>query len=139
MARSLNKCLFIGNLTKDPEVREVGTTSVAKFSMALNKTWKDKSSGEYKNSVEYADFELWGVAATIFGDRASKGSQVFVEGEFTQQTWEDKDGNPRKSVVFKVMPNSWEVFGKRSASSENEGSSSSQTQNQQTVEDEIPF
>lgn len=135
MARSLNKTFFRGNLTKDVEVRQAGTTNVAKFSLALNESWKDKTTGEYKNSVEYADFELWGVAAPVFAEKTSKGDLVFVEAKYTQQSWEDKEGNPRKSTIFRVQPGSWEVFGRQSASKQ---SGESESQNQEQTE-EIPF
>lgn len=136
MSKSLNKVQLIGNLTKDVEVRDVNATHVAKFSLALNETWKD-ASGEYKESVEYADCEMWGKVAPVFEGLASKGTKVYVEGKYTQQTWEDKEGNSRKSTVFKINPSSWILLTNKD--SQKVSGSQTEENTESEVEDEIPF
>lgn len=82
--------MALGNVTNDPEIRQVGENEVAKFSIAVN---------GYKDSVEYFDLEWWkpnGAMAYV-----AKGTPVFVEGELQTQKWE-KDGQKRSKVVIKV-------------------------------------
>jgi single-strand DNA-binding protein len=80
----------LGNVTNDPEIRPVGESEVAKFSVAVN---------GFKDSVEYFDLEWWnpnGAMAYV-----QKGSPILVEGELQTQSWE-RDGVKRKKTVVKV-------------------------------------
>ena len=84
------KFMALGNVTKDPEIRQVGENEVAKFSIAVN---------GFKDSVEFFDLEWWkpnGALAYV-----AKGTPVFVEGELQTQKWE-KDGVQRSKIVVKV-------------------------------------
>ena len=56
---SYNLVILKGNLTRDPELREVGDTTVTKFNVATNETWTDKS-GEKREEVCFTDAEAWG-------------------------------------------------------------------------------
>ena len=97
----------LGRLTKDPVVKQVGETTVCRFSMAFSKKIKDK---EY---TDFFDFELWGRAGEVVNEYCQKGDQLFVSGEPRQERWE-KDGQARSSVLFRV--NDFRlVSGKRDA------------------------
>lgn len=85
----------LGRLTKDPVVKQVGETTVCRFSMAFSKKIKDK---EY---TDFFDFELWGRAGEVVNEYCQKGDQLFVSGEPRQERWE-KDGQARSSVLFRV-------------------------------------
>lgn len=84
------KFVCLGNVTGDPDIRSVGDSEVAKFSLAVN---------GYKDSVEYFDCEWWKPNGAI--GYVSKGTPLLVEGELQTQRWE-KDGQKRSKIVVKV-------------------------------------
>ena len=89
--------MLIGNLGKAPEVRrlENGNT-VAKFSIATNESWKDKS-GEWQTQTEWHDIVVWGKLAEK-AETLDKGATLYVEGKLTHRTWDDKEGSKRKTT-----------------------------------------
>lgn len=90
-----NKAILIGNLGKDPDIRhlESGVT-VAKFPVATNENYKDKS-GEWKQITTWHDIVAWrGLAEKVERD-LKKGSLVFVEGKITSRKYQDKEGIDR--------------------------------------------
>jgi len=88
---SVNKVILVGNLGGDPEVRAVGETSVANFSLATTEVWKDKS-GEKCERTEWHKITVWGKQGESCGKYLSKGRQVYVEGILQTRDYEDKDG-----------------------------------------------
>jgi single-strand DNA-binding protein len=95
MAMSLNKAQLIGNLTRDPEVRQTPNgTTVATFSIATNFTWKDQS-GQKQEKAEFHNVVAWGKLAEICGQYLTKGRKVFLEGRIQTRDWEGDDGVKR--------------------------------------------
>lgn len=95
MAMSLNRVQLIGNLTRDPEVRQIpGGQSVASFSIATNFTWTDQS-GQRQEKVEFHNLVAWRKLAEICGQYLKKGMKVFVEGRLQTRDWEGEDGQKR--------------------------------------------
>ncbi|MDR1529360.1 MAG: single-stranded DNA-binding protein [Burkholderiales bacterium] len=93
---SVNKVILIGNLGRDPEMRyTTGGDAVANFSIATTDQWKDKSSGEKKESTEWHRIVLFGRTAEIAGEYLKKGRPVYIEGRLQTRKWTDKDGNDR--------------------------------------------
>ena len=92
---SVNKCLFIGNLTADPEIRTMPNgEQVANFSIALNEKYKAKD-GNIVENVEYVRIVLYRRLAEIAGQYLSKGSQVYIEGRLKTRKWQDSNGQDR--------------------------------------------
>ena len=92
---SLNKCLFIGNLTADPEIRTMPNgEQVANFSIALNEKYKAKDGNIIEN-VEYVRIVLYRRLAEIAGQYLHKGSQVYIEGRLKTRKWQDSNGQDR--------------------------------------------
>lgn len=92
---SLNKCLFIGNLTADPEIRTMPNgEQVANFSIALNEKYKAKD-GNIVENVEYVRIVLYRRLAEIAGQYLAKGSQVYIEGRLKTLKWQDGNGQDR--------------------------------------------
>ncbi len=86
MARSLNKVLLIGNLTRDPELRYTPQgTAVATFSIATNRQWKTES-GDQKDEAEFHRIVAWDKLAEICSKMLKKGSRTFVEGRLQTRT-----------------------------------------------------
>ena len=100
----MNKCLFTGNLTRDPEVKYTsGGTAVANIGLACNEKWKD-SNGETKERVSFLDMVAWGRTAEVLGEYCKKGQKILVETKAEQQTWDDKDtGDKRSKIVFNIQ------------------------------------
>lgn len=92
---SVNKCLFIGNLTADPEIRTMPNgEQVANFTIALNERYKAKD-GNIVENVEYVRIVLYRRLAEIAGQYLTKGSQVYVEGRLKTRKWQDNNGQDR--------------------------------------------
>ena len=101
-ARSLNKVLLIGNLTRDPEMRYTNSgTPVVTFGMATNKSWKD-SSGETKELAEFHNLVAWNKMAEICQQLLAKGMKVYIEGSLNTRSWEGDDGVTRYKTEIRV-------------------------------------
>ena len=96
---SLNKCLFIGNLTADPEIRTMPNgEAVANISVATSESWTDKNTGERREVTEWHRIVLYRRLAEIAGQCLRKGSQVYVEGRLKTRKWQDNNGQDRYST-----------------------------------------
>ncbi len=94
----VNKVTLIGNLGRDPEIRHLESGAVvAKFSIATNENYKDKS-GEWQSQTEWHDVVVWRSLAERAEQSLKKGAMVYLEGKLTHRKWEDKEGNPRKTT-----------------------------------------
>ncbi|MFK7935165.1 MAG: single-stranded DNA-binding protein [Saprospiraceae bacterium] len=94
----INKVTLIGNLGSDPEVRRLENGAVvARFSVATNENYKDKS-GEWQTQTEWHDVVAWRYLAEKAERELKKGKLVFIEGKLTHRKWQDKDGNNRKNT-----------------------------------------
>ena len=97
MARSLNQVTLMGNLTRDPELRQTPTgQSVTSFSLALNRSYKD-AGGEWQEATDYIDIVCWGPLAERVAQYLSKGRRCLVQGRLQSRSWE-QDGQKRNKV-----------------------------------------
>ena len=92
---NLNKVMIIGNLTRDPEVRNTPSgQSVASFAVATNLIWTDQS-GQRQEKVEFHNVVAWRRLADICGQYLKKGSKVYIEGRLQTTDWTGQDGVKR--------------------------------------------
>ncbi|MCA9333005.1 single-stranded DNA-binding protein [Candidatus Saccharibacteria bacterium] len=97
MARSLNQVTIMGNLTRDPELRQTPNgQSVCSFSLALNRSYKD-SSGEWQEATDYIDVVAWATLAERVTQYLAKGRRCLVQGRLQSRSWE-QDGVKRSKV-----------------------------------------
>lgn len=97
MARSLNQVTLMGNLTRDPELRQTPTgQNVTSFSLALNRSYKD-SNGEWQEATDYIDIVCWGPLAERVSQYLSRGRRCLVQGRLQSRSWE-QDGQKRSKV-----------------------------------------
>lgn len=97
MARSLNQVTLMGNLTRDPELRQTPNgQSVVSFSLALNRSYRDQG-GEWQEATDYIDIVAWGPLAERVGQYLSKGRRCLVQGRIQSRSWE-QDGQKRNKV-----------------------------------------
>jgi single-strand DNA-binding protein len=94
MAGSVNKVILVGNLGRDPEIRNLQDgTKVANLSVATSESWRDKTTGERREKTEWH-------RVVIFNDRLTdvvekylkKGSKIYVEGALQTRKWTDQSG-----------------------------------------------
>lgn len=118
----LNKAIIIGNLTRDPELKALPSGSkVVNFSVATNRTWKDKD-GAKQEDVEFHSVVAFGRTAELVAQYLKKGSQALVEGRIQTRSWEGKDGE--KKYRTEVVAESVQ-FGSRPAGSRQENAAGS--------------
>lgn len=97
MARSVNQVTLMGNLTRDPEVRQTpGGQSVCSFSLALNRAYKDKSD-QWVEATDFIDVVAWGPLGERVAQYLSKGRRALVQGRLQSRAWE-QDGQKRSKV-----------------------------------------
>lgn len=103
MAFSLNRAQVIGNLTRDPEVRQTsGGQMVASFGVATSSRWMDKASGQYQEKTEFHNIVVWGRLAEVAQQYLKKGRKVFVEGRLQTHDWESEEGVKRNRTEIIV-------------------------------------
>ncbi len=89
----MNKCFFIGNLTRDPELQQTGSgVSLCRFSIAVNRAYAN-ANGE--RETDFINIVAWRGLAENCGKFLTKGSKVCVVGQMQNRSYEDKDGNKR--------------------------------------------
>lgn len=93
---NLNKVFILGNLTRDPELRQTPSgQAVATLGIATNSFFTDRS-GNRQSRAEFHTVVLWGKQAELANQFLTKGGIVLVEGRLQTRSWEGKDGQPRK-------------------------------------------
>ena len=93
----LNRIILRGRLTRDPELRRTQSgIPVASFSLAVNRDFKDKATGE--TPVDFIDIVAWRNTAEFVTRYFRKGSMIAVQGSIQTRSYTDKDGNKRKAV-----------------------------------------
>ena len=94
----LNHIVIMGRLARDPELRRTQTgTPVASFRLAVDRDFKDKSTGE--RSTDWIDVVAWRQTAEFVSRFFTKGRMAVVEGRLQMRDWTDKDGNKRTTAV----------------------------------------
>lgn len=97
MARSFNQAILMGNLTRDPELRQTPTgQSVCSFGLALNRSWKNQQ-GELQEAVDFVDVVAWGPLGERVSQYVTKGRPVLVTGRLQSRNWE-QDGQKRSKL-----------------------------------------
>jgi single-strand DNA-binding protein len=98
MARSVNQVILMGNLTRDPELRQTPSgQSVVSFSLALNRAYKDQKTGDWQEVTDYIDVVAWGPLAERVAQYLTKGRRALVQGRLQSRSWE-QDGQKRSKV-----------------------------------------
>ncbi len=101
---SLNDVKLVGRLTKDPELRfTTGGTAVCHFRIAVGRSFKDRTSGEWREEVAFVPCSVWRESAERCGQRLKKGSPVFVEGRLKSREWQTKEGQKRNDLEVDVQ------------------------------------
>jgi single-strand DNA-binding protein len=117
MAGSVNKCIIIGNLGRDPEVRTMQNGSkIVNLRIATSETWRDKASGERKERTEWHSVVIFNEGlAKIAEQYLRKGSTVYVEGQLETRKWQDQSGADKYSteIVLRAFRGELTLLGGR--------------------------
>lgn len=90
--RSVNKVILVGNLTRDPELKQTTSgQSIVTFGIATNREWVTRST-EKKSLAEYHNIAAWGRLAEICSKYLKKGKLVYVEGYLKTRSWDSPEG-----------------------------------------------
>ena len=147
MAKGINKVILVGTTGKDPEIKYMPSgDAIANISVATSESWKDKSTGEKKESTEWHKVVFYRQLATIVEKYLRKGQQVYIEGSLKTRSWE-KDG--QKHYSTEIVASDMQMIGGNkggdSAAQQNEERQSNQAaQNQrdnfgEDFDDDLPF
>ena len=97
MARSFNQVILMGNLTRDPELRQTPNgQNVCSFSLALNRSFKG-SDGNWQEATDFIDVVAWGPLGERVAQYLTKGRPCLVNGRLQSRAWE-QDGQKRSKV-----------------------------------------
>lgn len=104
MAGSVNKVILVGNLGRDPEIRQFPSGDrVANFAIATSDTWRDKQSGERKERTEWHNIVVRGDGLVrVVENYVKKGSKLYIEGSLHTRKWQDQNGNDRYTTEVVV-------------------------------------
>jgi single-strand DNA-binding protein len=104
---NLNKVLFAGNLTADPELIHIPNgTAVVNASLAVNEFYNSED-GERQQNTAFVDVKVWGQSAENLAKLAQKGQEILIDGSLRQDAWEDKESGQKRSKLY-VRADSWQ-------------------------------
>lgn len=96
---SINRVILVGNLTRDPELRNLPSgMAVLSIRLAVNTRRKDGQSGEWMDEPNYFNVTIFGNRGEALSRFLSRGSRIGVDGRLRWREWQDKDGNKRESI-----------------------------------------
>jgi len=153
MAGSVNKVIIMGNLGKDPEIRNFPNGGrVCNFSVATSESWRDKNSGEKQERTQWHNISILSEPLVNIAERfLKKGSKVYLEGQLETRKWQDNSGSDRYTTEIVLRPYKGEITlidNKSDSNMTNEPITNNQmdeiqensvSSNVDDFDDEIPF
>ncbi len=155
MAGSVNKVILIGNLGRDPEIRNTQDgREIANITIATSENWKDKNTGERKEKTEWHRVVIFNEnLVKVVKNYLKKGAKVYIEGALQTRKYTDKDGTEKYSteIVLQGFNGSLTMLdGKRDDAGSSSDYSSQQSYSApqsnmaskpaaELMDDEIPF
>lgn len=128
----LNKVMLIGNLTADPQLRTIPSgQSVASFSIATNRRWKDQNTGELKEDTQFHNIVAWRKLGEICAQYMKKGMKVYVEGRLQTRSWDDQQTGQKRYRTEILAENMIMLDRKSTNFGDNSGSGFQQSANSQ--------
>ena len=144
MAANINRVVLVGNLTRDPEVRQTPSgTPVCSLRIAVNSRRRDES-GQWTDKPNYFSISVFGNQAESCGQYLSKGRPVAIDGRLDWREWQTQDGQKREAV--EIVAESVQFLGSRGDAEQGggnqfvpAGASSGGDADFQGADDDIPF
>jgi len=136
----VNKVILIGNVGKDPEVKNISDTlKVATFPLATSETYKNKNN-ETVTNTEWHSIVVWRGLAGVVEQWIKKGSPVYIEGKIRTRNWDDKDG--QKHYRTEVIADNLQMLGSKPETKPENAKSNTSTSGAEIPphdEDDLPF
>ena len=106
MAGSINKVILIGNLGRDPEVRNFPNGGkVCNLRIATSENWKDRNTGERREKTEWHSVAIFSEPLVRVAEQyLRKGSKIYIEGQLETRKWQDQSGADRYSTEVVLRP-----------------------------------
>lgn len=136
----MNVCMLGGNLTKDVELKSVGSGKVANFGIAISRQYTKKDGTKEKETV-FVDCEAWDKTGEIIAQYFKKGSPIQLRGSIKQDSWEDKTSGTKRTKLKLRVDEFWFGSGpKNKKDGDGEDTSSADDSSAASNEDEgTPF
>ncbi|RJQ31780.1 MAG: single-stranded DNA-binding protein [Actinobacteria bacterium] len=132
---SLNRVILVGNLTRDPELRNIPDgTAVANFGIAVNRQFANKAG---EKEVDFFNVVAWRKLAELCNQYLSKGSSVAIEGRLQSRSWETGEGQKRSTV--EVVADNVQFLSRMVSTDNVKDSSKSEQPPAQELDDNIPL
>ena len=136
MSLNINKIVFAGNLTRDPELKSLPSgVKVVNFSIASNRVWKDKD-GNKQDSTEFGNVVMFGNRAEAIAQYFSKGQAIYIEGRLQTRSWDGEDG--KKHYRTEILADNFQFVGKKSDNAGG-GRTDAETEQRAPKEDTIEY
>ena len=149
MAGSVNKAIILGNLGRDPEVRQTQDGSkIVNMTIATSERWRDKNSGEQREKTEWHRVVVFNEKLGEVAEKyLSKGRQVYLEGQLQTRKWSDQSGQDRYTteIVLQRFRGELTLIGGRGDDQGGYGGSNENPEPEQSsssvddLDSEIPF
>lgn len=144
MASSLNRAEIIGNLGKDPEIRQTqDAKKVATLNVATSESWTDKRTGDKQTATEWHRVVVFNEnLANLCETALRKGSKVYIAGQLKTRKWTDNGGVERYTTEIVLSQYRGEIVLLDRRQDGQDAAAPEQTQNTRTndgFDDEIPF
>ena len=140
MSRGFARVTLVGNLTRDPELRQTpGGTSVCQFGVAVGRRYKD-ASGQWIDKASFFDVVVWGQQGENCAQYLAKGRSVGIDGRLEWREWEAQDGSKRQAV--EVVADTVQFLGGRQEGESTyvpAGAASADDFPTSPADDDIPF
>lgn len=146
MARSVNKVILVGNLTRDPELRYTPQGhAVCSFGLATNREWK--TEGEKQESAEFHNIVAWNKLAELCSQLLTKGSKIYVEGRLQTRDWTGDDGVKRykteivmdEMVLLNSKKGGAEASDDEATQEEPKNAKKASVESEEILDSEVPF
>ena len=93
-SNGINKVILIGNVGRDPEIRDFANNVKASFPLATSQSYKDRD-GQLQTKTEWHNIVLWGDLARTAEKCIQKGQEIYVEGSISTRSYDDAQGMRR--------------------------------------------
>ena len=124
MASNINRVVLSGNLTRDPETKEIGATTLCTLGLAVNASRKN-AQGDWEDKPNFFEVNVWGPQGVNCAKYLSKGSSIVLDGRLEWQSWE-KDGKKQSKVIVVAQQVQFQSKGQPDSKAE-------------TTYDDVPF
>lgn len=133
----MNKVILCGNVGKDPEIKDAGSTKIVNLSVAT--TSRIKKGEEWVDNTQWHNVVFWGKSAEYVAKTALKGDVITVSGEINYREYTNKDGVKKSVTEIKADMNGYPSITQRKARVQNTESTSSGSSDTPPPDNDLPF